>query len=207
MRPPRLMAARKLAKMPAVKARILNRLSVNMGSRTRTSMMQKATRRIDAQGQGDDDPWTGPAHGVAAVGLDPVGDADHDGDEAEGEGRVAPPVDVGRAALAQLAQLEVAPDGGEEPDGHRDQEDEAPVDRGQDAAEDQPDERAAEGGRLVHPHGHAALGLGEGVGEDGGRVGHEHGRPHALEDAHDDQVHGGGVAGQPGHAEARARRR
>ncbi len=45
MRPPRLMAARKLAKMPAVKARILNRLSVNMGSRTRTSMMQKAARR------------------------------------------------------------------------------------------------------------------------------------------------------------------
>ena len=56
-------------------------------------------------------------------------------------------------------------------------------------------------GRLVHPHGHAALGLGEGVGEDGGRVGHEHGRPHALEDAHDDQVHGGGVARQPGHAQ------
>ena len=43
--PPRLMAARKLAMMPAVKARILKSASVNMGSRTRSSMMQKATSR------------------------------------------------------------------------------------------------------------------------------------------------------------------
>ena len=88
---------------------------------------------------------------------------------------------------AGLAELEVAEDGGEQADGHRDQEDEPPVDRGQHAAEDQPDERAAEGGGLVDPEGHAPLVVGEDVGEDGRRVGHQHGRAHPLEDAHDDQ--------------------
>ena len=41
--PPRLIAARKLAITPAVKARILKSCSVNMGSRTCSSTKQKAT--------------------------------------------------------------------------------------------------------------------------------------------------------------------
>ena len=43
--PPRLRAARKLAKTPDVKARILNSWSRNMGSATFVSMTQKATIR------------------------------------------------------------------------------------------------------------------------------------------------------------------
>jgi len=34
-------------------------------------------------------PRAGPPHGVATVGLDPVGDADHDRHQAEREGDVA----------------------------------------------------------------------------------------------------------------------
>ena len=48
------------------------------------------------------------------------------------------------------------------------------------------------------PERHPALVLGEGVGEDGRRVGDEEGGAHALEDPHDDQPQGGGGAGHPG---------
>ncbi len=155
----------------------------------------------DAGDEGSDHLGVGPPHGVAAVGLDAVGDADHDAHEAEREGGVARPVDVGRAALAQLTQLQVAPHRGEEPDGHRHQEDEAPVDGCQQPTQDQADERPAEGGGLVHPQRHAALVLGEGVGQDGRRLGHQHGGAHALEDPHDDEVEGGGRPGHPGDAQ------
>jgi hypothetical protein len=45
--PPRLSAARKLAKTPAVKARILNSCSRNIGWATRVSMMQKSDQQGD----------------------------------------------------------------------------------------------------------------------------------------------------------------
>ena len=44
MSPPRLSEARKLATLPAVKARILNRDRWNIGWGTRVSMTPKATR-------------------------------------------------------------------------------------------------------------------------------------------------------------------
>ena len=151
MSPPRLRAARKLARTPLVKARILNSCSRNIGWATLVSMMQKATSRPDPDHQGAEDRRAGPAHDVMAVGLDAVGDAHHDQDEAEGEGDVAGPVDAGRPPGAGLVEFEVAEDGGEQPDGHGHQEDQPPVDRGQQTTEDQSDERAAEGGGLVDP--------------------------------------------------------
>jgi hypothetical protein len=42
---------------------------------------------------------------VAAVGLDPVGDADQHGDQPDAEGEVAGPVEAALAALAHLTQL------------------------------------------------------------------------------------------------------
>ena len=85
MRPPRLRAARKLARTPLVKARILKSWSRNIGCGTVVSMKQKATRSSDADGRAR--PSTtrvGPPHHVAAVGLDAVGDADHDRGSARG---------------------------------------------------------------------------------------------------------------------------
>src|SRR5664279_4901972 len=155
----------------------------------------------DPEGQRAQDHGIGPSHGLVAVGLDPVGDADHDQDQADCEGDVAGPVDPCRAARGALPQPEIAEDGGEQPDGNRHQEDQPPVDRRQDATEDQADERPAEGGRLVDPECQPPLIVGEHVGQDGRRVGHQHGGAHSLEDAHDDQIDAGGVAGHPGDAE------
>ncbi len=45
MRPPRLSEARKLATLPAVKARIRNSVSRNMGWATRVSMTPKTTSK------------------------------------------------------------------------------------------------------------------------------------------------------------------
>jgi hypothetical protein len=112
-----------------------------------------------------------PACRRAAVGADAVGDRDHHQDEAEREGEVAPPVDRGAPGLAQLLQLQVGPDGAEEPDRDRDQEDEAPVHRSQQAAEDEADEHAADADDVVDAERHAALVGGKGVGDDRRRVG------------------------------------
>ncbi len=141
----------------------------------------------DTRHQADEDDWTGPTHGVAPVGLDAVGDGDHHQHEAEGERDVARPVDPRSIAVAHLAELDVAPDSAEQSDRHRHQEDEPPVDGGEDAAEDQADERAADAGGLVDAESEATLIVGEGVGEDGSRVGDEEGSPDPLEDADDDQ--------------------
>ena len=102
MRPPRLMAARKLDRTPAVKARMRKSGRRNMGSATLVSMSAKATSRTTPVLSSAMTEGLSPAHGVAAVGLDTVGDADHDGDETQGEGDVARPVDTGAAAHAAL---------------------------------------------------------------------------------------------------------
>jgi hypothetical protein len=144
-----------------------------------------------------DHPRAAPTGRVAGVGTDPVGDRDHREDQAEGEGRVAEPVDRGAARLAALLQLQVAPDGAEEADRDRDQEDQAPVDRRQQAAEDEADEEAADADDVVDPQRHAALGGGEGVGDDRGRVGEQAGAADALDNAEDDQVGGAGAPRHP----------
>src|SRR4029453_15273869 len=131
----------------------------------------------------------GPAHGVAAVGLDAVGDADQHGDQPDPEGEVAGPVDAPPGpAQAGLAELEVAPDGPEDAERHADQEHRPPVGLGQQPADQQPHERAGQGGHLVDPQGHAALVDREGVGEDGHRVGHDQRPADPLDDPQADQL-------------------
>ena len=72
---------RKLASVPAVNARIRKRGSRNMGSAVLISMMAKMSQEQDADAELADRRRAGPAHGVVAVGLDPVGDADHESDQ------------------------------------------------------------------------------------------------------------------------------
>jgi len=59
-----------------------------------------------------------PALGVVSVRLDAVGDADQHRDQPGGEGQVAPPVELGRVALAELTQLQVGPDRAEHAERH-----------------------------------------------------------------------------------------
>ena len=106
-----------------------------------------------------------------------------------------------REPRATSSKREVAPHRGEEPDGHGDEEDQTPVDRREQPAQQEPDERAADGGRLVDAEREAAAVEWEGVGEDGGRVGHEHGGTDALKDPHDDEPDAAGGTRHPGDAE------
>ena len=198
MSPPRLSEARALATLPAVKARMRKRVSRNMGWAARVSMTAKTTEQDDAAEDLGHDRRAGPAHGVVAVGEQAVGDAHQDQDEAGGEGGVAPPVDVGRGADASVLQLPVGPDGAEDPEGDRDQEDQVPLDGGQQAAEDEADEGAADGGHVVDPEAEPALVGREGVGDDGRGVGEEHGPAHPLADAHADEPDGRPRSVQPG---------
>ena len=87
-----------------------------------------------------------------------------------------------RSRLASLLQFQVGPDGAEEPDRDRDQEDQAPVDRRQQAAEDQADEHAADPDDVVDPQRHASLVGGEGVGDDRRGVGEQAGAAHPLDE-------------------------
>ena len=111
IRPPRLSEARKLATLPALKARMRKSESRNIGL--------GHLGLDDPEGDEDRQPAedlrhhdrAGPAHGVAAVGQQPVGDADEDEDQSDGEGEVAQPVDLGRRPHAAVLELHVGPDG------------------------------------------------------------------------------------------------
>ncbi len=86
-------------------------------------------------------------------------------------------------------ELAVGPHRSEDPDGHVDPEDQPPVDGRQHTARDQPDELSGQGGDLVDAEREAASIEGEGVGQDGGRVGGEHGTADCLQHAPADQPH------------------
>jgi hypothetical protein len=148
-------------------------------------------------GEQGQDAGAAPADRMPAGGPDAVGDRDHDEHEPEGEGQVPRPVDARTARGAQLAQGDVGPDGAEQPDGHRDEEDQAPVDRSEDAAEDQADEHAADPDDVVDPQRHPALVGGKGVGDDRRRVGQQAGAADALHDPEDDQEGRAGAALHP----------
>ena len=121
-----------------------------------------------------------------------VGDADHHQDQTEGEGDVAPPVDRSPSTHAALLELEVRPHRSEQAEGYGNQEDEAPFDRGQQPAEDQADEDAADAGDVVDAERQAPLVRGEGIGQDGGRVADQEGGADTLHDASGDQPDGAG---------------
>ena len=138
-----------------------------------------------------------PAGARAAVGPDPVRDRDHQADEAAREQDVAPPVDRPAARLRALLELEVRPHRPEQADRDRDQEHEPPVDRREQAAEQQPDEHPADADDVVDPERHPALVGREGVGDDRRRVREQAGAADALHDPEHDQVVRAGAAGHP----------
>ncbi len=150
---------------------------------------EQREHRDPAQERGED-PGIGPAHRVPAVGQDPVGDADEHRDEADGEGDVAEPVDLGLGAMAAVLELEVGPHGPEQADRHGDEKHEPPGHRGEHAAEHEAEERPGDGGDHVDAEGEATLLGREGVGQDGRGVGEQERGPDALHDAHADQPQG-----------------
>ena len=77
IRPPRAIAARKVERVPKVKARIRNSGRRNIGSATRLSIVTKATSESADGDQQREHPGLPQPVGVAAVGPDPVGDGDH----------------------------------------------------------------------------------------------------------------------------------
>ena len=132
----------------------------------------------------------GPAHGVPAVGQEPIGDADEDEDQAGGEGDVAQPVDGGGGAHTAVLELEIGPGGAGEAEGDRDEEDQVPLHGGEQATEHEADERPRDGSHVVDAETEATLMRREGVSDDGRRVGEEHGAADALPDAHGDKPDG-----------------
>ena len=72
--PPRAIEPIRLAAFPAANARIRNRLIRNIGSAILVSMIPNDDQQHDAADQAGQHPGVGPAGGVAAVGLDAVGD-------------------------------------------------------------------------------------------------------------------------------------
>ena len=196
--PPRPMAERNPARTEVVKARIRNSDNRIMGWGTLNSIRTKANRRTTPPMTRRQHLRIGPSHGVPAVGLNAVDDPGQQGDEADGEGDVPQPVDFGGDPDPVVPQLEVGPHRPEQPEGHRDQEDEPPFDRGQDAAEDQADERPRDQSDAVDPHGLAPFVLGEGVGEDGTRVGEQERRTDALPHPHEDDPQRAIGTGHPG---------
>ncbi len=148
-------------------------------------------------GEQRDHPRAAPAGRVAAVGPDPEGHRHHDQDQPRGEGEVAPPVDRGMSWLTALLELEVRPDSADQTDRHRDQEYEPPIDRRQHATEHESDEHAADADDVVDAKRHAALVLGERVGDDRRGIGQQERRADALDDAEDDQVGRTLAAAQP----------
>src|SRR5208283_1822166 len=89
---------------------------------------------------------------------------------------------------------EIGPDGAGDADRHADEEDEAPVQDGQEASQYESYQRAADEGYLVQPQGHASLERGKGVRQDGRAVREDEAAPDRLDHAEDDHFHGSGVA-------------
>ena len=183
------MATTRPATLPAVKARMRNRLSWNIGSAILVSITANAASSAAPPDSRPMTPGFDPAHGVVPVGLDAHGDADQDGAQADREGDVAPPVDPARVPLAVVPELAVGPQRAEHAHWHVDPEHRPPVDRGQQAAGHQADELAGQPGHLVGAQREAAPVGRECVGQDRGRVRHQHGAADGLEHPPADQPH------------------
>ena len=158
MSPPRLSDASPLATLPAVKARMRNSVSRNMGLATRVSMTQNTASKAEPAEDLGHHRRARPTHGVVAVGEQAVGDPHQDQDEARRERGVAPPVDAGRGADAAVLELAIGPHRAEDPEGHRHEEDHVPLDRGQQATEHEADERTGDGGDVVDAEAEARVG-------------------------------------------------
>jgi hypothetical protein len=142
----------------------------------------------DAGAQQRDHARTPPPRLARAVRPDPVRDRDHDQDQPEREGDVARPVDRRATRLRALLELQVGPDGPEQPHRNGDQEHQPPVDRREQPAEHQADEQPADADDVVDAERHPALIGGERVGDDRGGVREQERRADPLDDAKGDQV-------------------
>ena len=80
----------------------------------------------------------------------------------------------------------IRPERAEQTERDRDEEHQPPVDRSEQAAEDQADERPGNGRHLVDTEGESASVGRERVGEDSRRIREQHGRANALDDAPED---------------------
>ncbi len=105
----------------------------------------------DAQKNGSDDQGITPAHWRPPVWLNTIGDPQQEDGEAKREGHVSQPVNLlmftdGRC----FAQHHVGPNGADDPNRHADEEDETPVNRSQDAADNQANERPGDPCNLIN---------------------------------------------------------
>jgi len=151
-----------------------------------------------AADQAGEDERAGPPHGVATVGLESVDDAGEDGHQADREADVADPVDARLDPHAVVAQFGIGPHRPEQSERDRHQKDQAPLDRGEQTADQQSEEGTPDRGHPVDPEGEAPFVGGKGVGDDGAGVGEDEGTPHALAHPHDDDPEGGAGPGHPG---------
>jgi hypothetical protein len=126
-----------------------------------------------------------------ALILDAVGERDEHRHQSDGERDVAEP--VGRAVpprWAYVAELPVAEHRAVHPERDADPEHPAPAPLGEQAADDQAEERAGERGDLVDAERQAPLGDRKGVGEQSGGVRGEHRAADALDDPQHDELDG-----------------
>ena len=162
---------------------------------------REAEQQDDSPAETAEHEGARPPHVVAAVGLDPVGDPDHERDHPECERDVSRPVELRLGAPRDLAKALVRPDGPEQPDRDGDQEDEPPLDRPEHPSEHKADEDPAYAGHLVDPESHAALVLGECIGEYRRGVGDQERGSHSLEDPEHDEPDGSRRTAEPGDRE------
>ena len=138
-----------------------------------------------------------PGHQVAAIRLDAVVDADEDQDEADGEGDVAPPVEPAVLLLdAHVLEAEIRPHRADDADWNVDPEDQVPVDVGQEAADDEPEELPGNCRHDVDAEREAALFGRKHVDQDCRRRRGQHGAADPLHHPHAHEEPAGPVAGR-----------
>ena len=89
--------------------------------------------------------------------------------------------------LTEFLQVDVRPDRPKEPEGHRDEKHQPPVDRAEDPAEDEANECSTDSRHVVDTERQSALVRRECVGQDRGRIGDQESRADPLKEASDDQ--------------------
>src|SRR5579883_322155 len=143
--------------------------------------LDKGNQQDQAQGDGPKYQRIAPAGRRVPIGLNTIGDAKQDSSCASGKGDIARPVKLLIFANSgNFSQIQIGPDCADNADRDADQEDQPPVEVGQDATENQPDHRAENGGNLVDAQSQPALVSGKGIGDDGRAIGKKKARANAL---------------------------
>ncbi len=181
-----------MATLPALKARMLNRLNWIIGSVTRDSMTTKATsNRTPVVNVASTNGLRQPV-GCPPCGWIPEVIAIRIGRQPDGNGDVAPPVDAAAVPFAVVAQPAVGPDGAEDADGHVDPEHRPPVQAASSPPATRPMNWPASAATWLIPSANPRWSAGNASVEDGGRVGRQHGAADGLQQSPADQPFGGG---------------